>query len=173
MQESDQKNNTELDSIFDESVLYRTFFGKNADYYEKIYNKMLNGASIVFNPYAFLFSVFWIAYRKMYMEAIVFIMGLAFLNNFAMLVFGLYIYTVIIFMGMVFAGCYANIFYMKKAERVVGRAKESYNNRKDQLDYIEQEGGVSFIGPVVVVGAIVLVYFGITILKEYIIDLLL
>jgi len=166
MQEED--NNTALDSIFEEGIYHKTFFGKDAAYYEKIYKRMLAGESIIFNPYAFLLSVFWMAYRKMYVELVVFILGIGFLNNFVLIVMGLYTYKWIALMAVVFAGCYANIFYMKKAERTIKRARETYNNTKEQLDYIESEGGVSFIGPAIVGVVVIIVAVGIVFLTGYI-----
>jgi len=168
MQENDQNKETELDDIFDESLYYKTFFGKDAAYYEKIYKRMLSGESIIFNPYAFLLSIFWLPYRKMYVELVVFVLGIGLLNNFIMLVMGFYPYVWTILMGVIFAGCYANVFYMKKAERTVRRAKESYHNTQDQLDFLENEGGVSFAGPAIVLAVIILILIGLVFLINYI-----
>lgn len=149
------------EDIIDESLYYRTFFGKSADYYEKIYKRLLKGESIIFNPYAFLFSIFWLAYRKMYVELIILVLGIGFLNNFVLFVLGIYTYTTTAAFGIILVGCYGNVFYMKKAQRTVKRAKEMYLNTEAQLDNIEQEGGVSLVGPVVVAFTIFVLTIGI------------
>lgn len=170
MQETNPHKNTEVDDIVDESLYYKTFFGKSAAYYEKIYKRMLGGESIIFNPYACFLSVFWMAYRKMYVELVVFVLAVGMLNNFILLVMGFYPYIWTALLAVIFAGCYANIFYMKKAERTMKRARESYRNTEEQLDYIEHEGGVSFIGPVIVLAVIVIVTIVFIYLVDYIIE---
>jgi len=155
------------EDIIDESLYYRTFFGKSADYYEKIYKRLLDGESVIFNPYAFFFNVFWLAYRKMYVELIILVLGIGFLNNFILFVLGIYTYKATLFIGVLLAGCYGNVFYMKKAQRTVKRAKEMYLNTEAQLDNIEQEGGVSLVGPVVVAFTIFVLTIGIYAFTDY------
>ena len=110
------------------------------------------------------------AYRKMYVELVVFVLAVGMLNNFILLVMGFYPYIWTALLAVIFAGCYANIFYMKKAERTVKRARESYRNTEEQLDYIEHEGGVSFIGPAIVLAVIVIVTIVFIYLVDYIIE---
>jgi len=167
MSENERDKAGQLDNIIDESQYYRTFFGKSAAYYEKIYKRMLEGRSFIFNPYAFFFSIFWMAYRKMYVELIVFILAIALLNNFALFIMGVYTYKATTATAVLFAGLYANVFYMKKAQRTVKRATESYINTEQRLDFLEQEGGVSYIGPVVVACVLGIILFGITAFFNY------
>lgn len=156
--ETKLEHNSELDNIIEDRIYYSTFFGKSVEYYQDRYERFSEGTKATFNPYAFVFGAFWIAYRKMYVELIIFMLAIIALQTILIVTVNLEIgwSGKLLFAGIV-GGC-ANYFYFKKATRTVTKAKEMYANITDQLDYIKKEGGVSYVS-VIVLGIIIILFF--------------
>ncbi|MDR1505294.1 MAG: DUF2628 domain-containing protein [Prevotella sp.] len=167
---NDRQENSLLDDIIDDKLYYRTFFGKDPDYYEERYEKMLAGSATVFNAYAFFLGFFWLAYRKMYVEIAALVGIMVVIECIMIFALGIddpSIDRVTNFIWAIIIGLYANTFYFKKAERTVRQAKEMYANTGDQLDYVEKEGGVSAIGPWIVGAVFVAIVIGTMLLYDY------
>lgn len=161
----------DIDEIIGEKLYYKTFFKKDADYYEERLEKIKAGQSVYFNPYAFFLGFLWLAYRKMYMEILVLIGAMAAIDCTLYFIFSIdnpSLDRIINIIWAITIGCFANLFYMKKADRIIEKAKTTYNNTSDQLDYIEKAGGVSSIAPVIVIIFFIVIIFGIVIVSDYI-----
>lgn len=149
---------SELEDIINDDIYYETYFGTDTEYYMKRSKKILNGKLFVFNFYAFFFGSLWLLYRKMYVEAVVFLLITIALDVFNYFVFDSDKITqwIIKITWSIILGCYANIYYIKKTQRMVERAKEAYSNTSERLDYLEKEGGVSLIAPAILIGIMVI-----------------
>ena len=171
MIQNNPEKDSHLDDIIEDSLYYKTFFGRSSDYYEERYDRFCTGESVTFNPYAFFLGVFWLSYRKMYIELIIWFLIVTVIES--ILFFAIDIDNPsldrlfnLFWLGII--GCSANYFYFIKARRTVSKAKEMYANTGEQLDYLEREGGTSYIGPVIV-GFILSAFFvGMIVLNEYI-----
>ena len=132
-----------------------TFIGPKADYYIPAFQKMdATGSAISWNWAAFVFGLFWMLYRKMWLYALViwgalFVIGLipgigAALDGF------LGIASWILF------GLFGNWLYKRKVEEELAAAAHlEPAARKAQL---ASRGGITWI-PVIVVGALTLIGF--------------
>lgn len=111
------------------------FVGKNYYYYKnKWQGKPEHQSFTSWNWAAFIFPVYWLAYRKMYLEA--FLYGLIALVVWIIPGGGL-------IAGM-FAGIYANFYYRKKALKVIGETSGMMDDEARQ--YINKRGGTSVPG---------------------------
>ncbi|MDR2954588.1 MAG: DUF2628 domain-containing protein [Prevotella sp.] len=152
--QSDIDQVSQLDDIIEDRVYYTTFFGDSADYYQERYDRFLRGEKFIFNFYAFLFGVSWLAYRKLYPEAIILFSATLIVDVILLLFFDLFNnsllsnFTMLLWAGI--AGYLANYIYLRKAQRTVIQAKEVYTNTGEQQDYLEREGGTSYIGLIVI-----------------------
>ena len=99
------------------------------------------------------FSIEWMAYRKMFAEAIIsfIIMSAVSFGTSAIFIFGFGIpFITGRLIGNIFrlmAGFLGNLLYRKKAVRVLRAAKS--DSDAERLNYLEQKGGVSVIGVIV------------------------
>lgn len=171
MLQNTQEQNSLLDDIVEDTMYYRTFFGKDADYYEERRERLLAGTATVFNPYAFFLGFFWMAYRKMYLELIVLTVVMGLIECLLLFVFDVDNPTLDRMLNLFWAigiGVFANTFYLKKATRTVDKAKQMYAGTGDQLDYLEKEGGTSAIGPLVIGIIFVAMVVGSILLETYI-----
>lgn len=165
------ENTPNLDDIIEDSLYYQTFFGESSDYYEERYNRFETaGEKFIFNPYAFFLGFFWLSYRKMYIEIVIIL--LITLTIESLLIFVLDIDNPSLdrafnILWMVIIGGGANHLYFKKAKKTVIKAKEMYVNTGEQLDYLEREGGTSYVGPVIVGVLSFAVFIGSIFLYEY------
>jgi len=161
-----------LDDAIGESIYYKTFFNKSANYYEERYNRFINGGEkFIFNPYAFFLGFFWLSYRKMYIEMIVLFLILIVIECTLFLGFDIdstsFENLLKILCALTIGGS-ANYFYFKRAKRTVDQAKEMYANMGDQLDYIERKGGTSYISPIIFGVLLFILIIGLIALDEYI-----
>ncbi len=170
MLQQQQEDTSLLDDIVDDNMFYRTYFGKSSDYYAERYEKISAGETVIFNSYAFFLGFFWLAYRKMYVELVGIMLVVAIMDTLLLFVLEIDNPSLDRILNIIWAGImgsFANYFYIRKAKRVVETAKNTYTNTSDQLDYLEKEGGVSYIGPVIVGVFSIILIFGFIALSEY------
>ncbi|MEZ0539182.1 DUF2628 domain-containing protein [Fibrella arboris] len=149
------------------------FFGPRADYYCQVVDDLEQG-KVRFNEGAFFFGMFWMAYRKMYANAAItfaLIMAESALEDWLipvlsetyayMLVSNLLIASLIGFSG--------NRLYSTFSRRQVARLTQrpilqDAASERDVLAVLRRQGGVSWVGPLV----LLLAFIGLTTLIFYI-----
>lgn len=170
MLQNTQEQDSLLDDIVEDTIYYRTFFGKASDYYEERRERLLAGSATVFNPYAFFLGFFWMAYRKMHIELLVLVAITIVFECLLLFVFNIdnpAVDRVVNLAWGITVGLYANTFYFKKGTRTIEQAKEMYANTGDRLDYVENQGGTSAIGPIIVGIVLAAVVVGSMLLEDY------
>ncbi len=139
------------------------FFGPQADYYSNVADNLDEGKTR-FNEGAFFFGMFWMAYRKMYQNAAItfaLIMTLSALEDwlipvlsetFAYALFSnILIGSVIGFMGNRLYITFAR----KRVEELVTGSVPGTSYDTNLIARIRKQGGVSWIGPLVVLLAFI------------------
>ncbi len=148
--------------------------GQNVDYYVTHWAlDRETPRTISWNWAAFLFNVYWLAYRRMYREFFTFagvMLLLAALMLAASLVSGSDPEarfpapwdTIAIVIGLLFIvaigagfGSLANLLYLKKVRRTIETAKRQHSSSQARLDSIRKKGGTSplAVGVLVVINA--------------------
>lgn len=110
------------------------FVGDNYQYYRNQWRgKMEQQNFTSWNWPAFFFSIYWLAYRKMYLEA--FLFGL--LSFFSMIIpgGGLVLHILV--------GIYANSYYRNKAKKII--AQTSQMTQWEAVQYIKRHGGTNVL----------------------------
>ncbi|TCJ18661.1 DUF2628 domain-containing protein [Flaviaesturariibacter flavus] len=149
-----------------EYAAYENFFGKDSRYYLNRLERYQRGERYIFNGYAFLFGFFWFLYRKLYLEAIVLI-GLLVVESIleelildalfpegggraVSWLFNLAVWTA--------TGFLANMFYLRKAKRVVASVQEL--DAVSASERLARKGGISywFLLPIVLVITAIIIY---------------
>lgn len=136
----------------EDDKLYAAYFKKDIEYYLNTFERYRNGNKYVFNVYAFFFGVFWFMYRKMYREALIIILVIvaegylediltAGMNETAIKVVTR-ISTIAI--GIIVA-MLANALYIRKAESIIGKAKQEQTDQEDLISDLQKKGGVSYL----------------------------
>ncbi|WP_207496025.1 DUF2628 domain-containing protein [Aridibaculum aurantiacum] len=152
----------------DNATLYSAYFKSDSDYYLTRLQQYREGRKMSFNGYAFFFGVLWFMYRKMYVEAFI-ILFLIIVEGVIEEVLlesagvpgssGVNVISTIVIASIL--GVIGNSLYMKKAQRVVAKAKEENTDEQSMLQYLQEKGGTSysFVLLIVVVIAAVVAYF--------------
>ncbi len=145
--------------------LYKSFFQKRDDYYLEKLDKYYQGKKFTFNYATLIFGIFWFLYRKMYIEAIIIYSLISLESLFENLflkrligeertvIFSLCV-TVLFIITTGFSG---NLLYLKKAMRIVSKAKKKYPDFENQNSYVAKKGGTSFIVISIVIISLVLI----------------
>ncbi len=149
---------------FTEDII-RLYVQKNADYYIAKWRLMsASGSKISWNWPAFLFTVNWLGYRKMYLYAFIYIM-----LNIATLVpvFGLILWTVL-WVGL---GMYGNYLYALKTYEDLTKLKMAYSDENMFKQMVVKKGGTSIFGVILVILMGLFIYgilfaIGITIMES-------
>ncbi|RNI24538.1 DUF2628 domain-containing protein [Rufibacter latericius] len=149
----------------DQEDFYRAYFGTEADYYLNKLAQYQAGTKFTFNIAAFFFGLFWMLYRKMYLQALIlvlilfvesFLLGQAvkyygfsqtnagLLNNFFTVAWS----TAIGFLG--------NWLYLRQAQARVTRALQTEPNEQAAVNRLSVEGGFTLL-PHILVAAIIMV----------------
>lgn len=134
-------------------ALYEAYFQKNKPYYLDRLERYRNGQKYSFNPFTFLFGLFWMLYRKMYIEAVVIILVLgveSFLEELILpedlgreteqlvnIISTIVLATIVGFIG--------NYLYLRKAHKVVEKAKAELAGSEEQVAFLRKQGGVSHL----------------------------
>lgn len=149
---------------FDENEA-KLFVGKNSDYYIKKWSAFKDGSrNWGINWPGFLFSVFWLGYRKMYLNIFYFLCGLTTLGILQYLI----PQDIIRSMGTVMAalvGGMGNTFYYKHMEKKIVKIREQNQDSSNIEKEIIKTGNASWGG----VGIALLMFIGYMVVV-YIID---
>ncbi len=150
----------------EEIELYETFFQKSKPYYIDIWTKFKTENRFTFNAFAFLFGIFWLMYRKMYLEAIVVLIAIIAVGIFENLILPdditqstekaiNFVVTIAIATVVGFLG---NYLYMRKADKIVQDAKIKYPDNEEQKELLTKKGGVNFLFLAVILALIVVIF---------------
>ncbi|MCU0438284.1 MAG: DUF2628 domain-containing protein [Raineya sp.] len=138
--------------------LFKRYYKYNSDYYirQLIYKQH------DFNLAAAFLGLFWLAYRKMYLEILIICIitffeilaiKILFHSDFISIHQAGIIKKVSIAIGIFILGAYANQLYISKSRKVVQKIILEYSNSKLALEVAEEKGGVSWIAPIIVLVA--------------------
>lgn len=155
-------NNIKPADSFDaieERSLYSTFYGKSDGYYMKCLYKIKEGHRLVFNIYAFLFGIFWLAYRKMYTEVCITL----FFGGILIILFSIFALPFI----AINLGLIANYLYIKKSIRTIERVKEDYQSFTDQIEILRKEGGTSINAVIILISIFIFITISFLIFTFY------
>ncbi|RYF78631.1 MAG: DUF2628 domain-containing protein [Cytophagaceae bacterium] len=144
----------------------RYFFGSQADYYTGVAEDLDEGKTR-FNEGAFFFGMFWMAYRKMYANAAItfaIIMAESALEDWLIpeasktFVYSL-VSNVLIASVIGFAG---NRLYINFARKRVAAIASNISELTDPeaIAQLRKQGGVSWLGPLVVLAAFIILVAG-------------
>ena len=125
--------------------------GKNRSYYVMKWKAMQEtGNKVSWNWSSFLFSTYWMLYRKMYVPAIIKLVIDGILT---------YIGTLgsVISLGLwVMCGLFGNYLYFQQMEKTIAEANTLGEIRRSI--YLSKKGGTTFV-PVVIIGLLYVVFF--------------
>jgi hypothetical protein len=149
----------------------QAFVGRNSDYYLRAWATAIGGLGRVrgFNRAAFLLTIFWLPYRKMYRITWMYygIIALATVIEVTLPATGLIKtrtlwLTARIFSAMVSVACgaYGNAWYSRHTQREIFRIRELNLDHNAHLAALARRGGTSIVMPLVTfVLFLVLMYF--------------
>lgn len=123
-------------SVIEEKDYYESYLGDNAEYYMKRFERIDDGATVIFNVYAFFLGFFWLSYKKMYVEALIIFLVITAIEFIIPENSGVdRIFSILCSVTM---GCFANYLYYKKVIRVVEKTREKYsdNDQTSQMDVL-------------------------------------
>lgn len=162
-----------MDDLLDEEMLpvdvlamrnFRTFVGKNDDFYSAKKYEMNSGKFISFNIGAAFFGLFWLLYRKMYIE-LVLLMAFMLLET---IVVGYYVevqnvgHEVLGYYDLggrifyaVLLGFGANYLYIKYCARMIEKISMASTDEEMLNSDLRKRGGTSIVG--VLIGVVFLV----------------
>lgn len=134
---------------------YRIYFGRSDDYYYEKTLRIQSGKRFSFNPYALIFGLFWLLYRKQYKTIFLFTIFNIVVGIIEILIcefFGLSegvvkvieYFTTIGICGTAL-GFYVNQNYIKNARKKILRIVEEYPQESEQIRLIEKSGGITLI----------------------------
>ena len=130
------------------SSLAQKMIGKNADYYlQKRSELITKGSRISWNWAAFLLSIYWMIYRKLYLLGFVLLVVSMF---FSYIIGG--VLSIVVSCGIsILAGLLGNYLYTEYANNCLNEAAEMDSERRDA--YIAEKGGTN-LGLTLLVGAL-------------------
>lgn len=130
------------------SSLAQKMIGKNADYYlQKRSELIAKGSKISWNWAAFLLSIYWMIYRKLYLLGFVLLVVSMF---FSYIIGG--VLSIVVSCGIsILAGLLGNYLYTEYANNCLNEAAEMDSERRDA--YIAEKGGTN-LGLALLVGAL-------------------
>ena len=123
----------------------RLFVGKKSDYYIKKWGTAKeSGKNLGMNWPGFLFSLFWLGYRKMYLNVFYFLCGF-FVLDIAQYFIPIDIYRVVGTTTSMLIGVMGNLLYYKHMKKKNDSIKEQYNDITIERKIIDI-GGASWVG---------------------------
>lgn len=163
-------------SMSEPEIYYKHFFGRNSDRYLEIAQQVNQGKVIVFNFYAFILGIFWMLYRRMYLEASIFmvcVFGVGIVESILSEFYGIGLEKGtgrILFESLIWStlfGCLSNYVYVQKANREIKKILKGSLSKGDKEHKIVKSGGVSLTAHIIMVFAIIILillqmggYFG-------------
>ncbi len=135
---------------FDENII-KAFVQKNSDYYLNKWKLMATtGSKISWNWPAFLFGVFWLVYRKMYLQSFILIIA-SIITSF--IPFINMIFALAIWIGL---GLFGNYIYSYFTYNKLLEIKNLAKNEEEIRFLAIQKGGTSVVGVLVLIGIFIL-----------------
>ncbi|WP_124065296.1 DUF2628 domain-containing protein [Clostridium sp. E02] len=126
------------------------FVGENSDYYKNKWGNIRTDQKFEsWNIAAVFFPVYWLVYRKMYLEAF-----LCFIASLVLSIIPLGFLVPHIVIGM-----FGNSIYRKKALTVIRRT--SGMTTEEAKRYIKKQGGTNFLAIIIIIATILLIILGI------------
>jgi hypothetical protein len=135
-----------------ETDYYEAAIGeKNIDYYLNRFERFDHGGSKAsWNWFAFLFPVFWAAYRKMGVWSVAFIILTGLTNGIAKGGGGEGLALFLILTAQAAFGFFANYLYYKNIKKKIAVAQASSSHNPNRLAYLQRKGGVNlWVGAIV------------------------
>lgn len=119
------------------------FIESKQDYYFSEFNKMRDlNKNQSWNWAAFFFPVVWLAYRKMYLLAVIVAITISVINS---VVPSLFMAGIIVHVLM---GLFGNIKYMEHIQNSIVEA-EKFSSESSRRSYLLEKGGVSMLGLII------------------------
>lgn len=131
--------------VFDRKY-FSTFIGGDDHHYFGAFERFKSGSKSYFNWCALLFSIPWMMFRKLYIEA-----AILFLIHMCL---GSLLGLVLSILG----GFFGNYIYFMKYKRVLGQTE--YMSEEERMQHLEKKGGTN--------GTAVLIYFAVSIILAFI-----
>lgn len=146
-EEEDAKLDQNLNNLDLTKREVKAFLKDNAAYYlEKWENTSSKKSSRMgWNWSAFMFPFYWLAYRRMYRNAMVFV-GLVYFVNIVFLILKLPFPFLIVLVSFGFLGLYGNSLYYNHMNRKIGEYKKKNGCDTIELEKLTKIGGVRFSG---------------------------
>ncbi len=145
---------------------YKSFFGKNADYYlNKISLYKKQGKRLSFNSGAFFVSILWLLYRKMYKHAIVLFLSVLFIDYLISVMIPLddnvlfYIDILITVFIALFFGFYGNYLYFLHSEKIIYNIIKEERNSNTIENLISKKGRTNLVLPIIFILLYLIFYF--------------
>ncbi len=132
----------------------QVYFQAESNYYSYVYLRYLNGKKITFNLMAFFIGFFWMLYRKLYVQGLIYILtvvlmffGWQFLIKKYQLEDQVVLYA---FYGMnllfsLFTGFVGNYIYMRHMEKNLEAVLVKTANEEERIAQLNKKGGVSVL----------------------------
>ncbi len=139
----------------------KLFLGFNGKYYQRKWSTVqLTGRANTWNWSAFLFSVLWLSFRKMYGLSLIFSFCII-LSSFIAITFRFSLegFVLIILIWPVMLGYFGNRMYYYYMENRFLEIYGSGLNEKDMRVLIKSEGGINFPSVVFVIIIFSLIYY--------------
>lgn len=125
------------------------FIGDNAPFYLEKWKLHFDTTCKGWNWAAAFFGIEWMAYRKMYLEAVLFFAVVFFVSIVGALFLPVVFGDLFGYGFRILLGAFGNTLYRKKALRTLRRT--AIENDSERLKVLSQRGGVSTISVVVVI----------------------
>lgn len=144
--------------------LFAAYFQRSSAYYLEQLDRLRAKKRLSFNPYAFFCGIFWFLYRKLYIEFIIIAVLLVTEGQLEAYLYentDLYEYATLISWSITILFClsygiFANILYLKRAEKHVSLAKSKFIGLEGRKIFLEKKGGTTFTAVTILLVLIVL-----------------
>ena len=140
-------------SALDDHALKKAFIGKNQDYYIDAWTKIKNGDAFSFHWPAFFLVVFWLCYRKMYLEGAILILIIfieTYISDMLIAKFGahVFIHYGIQIAYSIAAAILANKIYLNSTKRKIAKIKALTTDKEERLALAIKAGGTSWVSAI-------------------------
>ncbi|WP_066836612.1 DUF2628 domain-containing protein [Rufibacter ruber] len=145
---------------------YRAYFGVDADYYLYKLAQQQAGTRFTFNLGAFFFGLFWMLYRKLYVQAlavVAVVAGVSFLLNYLALTQQIAAQTLQLinnFIALFWSlaiGFLGNWLYLRQAKARVTKMLQKEKDEEQAALRLQRQGSITYL-PHILLAALFLVY---------------
>ena len=140
----------------DNKDIFANYFQENADYYLEQMEGFKERGRYSFSGSAFFLGIFWMAYRKMYLQ-IAIIFGLIYAETFIgemlrnLNVISFDAYEIIDKLSMliwgIVIGSISNRLYISKSQKTVKKILDENTNQEQIIELLSKKGGINWIAP--------------------------